>query len=97
MTNNFTTDLAAKLESSNWNTKLRRYKKNRVLTFREIKSNEPKITQKQISEQKVYSDSTIKRNRDDNIIDSPCNRKLYRQKKKQIKYFNNTSPDSYNK
>ena len=81
MTNNFTTDLAAKLESSNWNTKLRRYKKNRVLTFKEIKSNEPKLTQKRISEQIGYLDSTIKRYRDDNNIDSPCIRKLYRQKK----------------
>jgi len=40
-----------------------------MLKFMEIKSNEPKLTKKQMSKQLGYSDSTIKRYRDDIQID----------------------------
>ena len=50
----------------------------------ERKSNEPKLTQKQNSKQLGYPDSTIKRYRDDNQMDSPY------KKIKEEKYFNNS-------
>ena len=46
----------------------------------EIKSNEPKSTQKQICNQIGYSDSTIERFRDDIQMDSPYKRNKYRKK-----------------
>ena len=42
-----------------------------MLKLMEIKSNEIKLTQKQVFKQLGYSDSTFKRYRDDMIIDSP--------------------------
>ena len=48
--NNFTIDMATKSENSNSNSILRLYKQN-MLKFLEIKSNEPKLTQKQICNQ----------------------------------------------
>ena len=45
-----------------------------MLKFLEIKSNEPKITQKQTSDQLKFSDSTIKRYKDDIQMDSLYNR-----------------------
>ena len=51
-----------------------------MLKFVEIHSNEPKLTQKQISSQLGYSDSTIKRYRDDIQMDSPYKRNKYRKK-----------------
>ena len=42
-----------------------------MLKFMEIKSNEPKLKQKQICYQICFSDSTIKRYIDDISIDSP--------------------------
>ena len=78
--NNFTIDMAVKSENLNSNSKIRLYKQNMMLKFMEIKSNEPKLTQKQISSQLGYSDSTIKRYRDDIQMDSPYKRNKYRQK-----------------
>ena len=40
--------MAAKSETKNINSILQFYKQNMMLTFIEIKSNEPKLTQKQI-------------------------------------------------
>ena len=51
-----------------------------MLKIMEIKSNEPKLTQKQICNQSSYSDSTIKRYRDDISMDSPYERNKYRKK-----------------
>ena len=51
-----------------------------MLKFMEIKSNEHRITQKQICNQLGFSDSTIKRHRDDIQMDSPCIRNEYRKK-----------------
>ena len=50
----------------------------------EIKSNEPRLTQKEISRQLGFSDSTIKRYRDDINMDSPYNRKKYNRKNTKI-------------
>ena len=47
----------------------------------EIKSNEPKLTQKYICTQFGLSDSIIKRYRDDINMDSPYKRDKYRKEK----------------
>ena len=78
--NNFTTDMATKSEKLNSNSILRLYKQNMMLKFLEIKSNEPRLTQKQIFNQLGFSNSTIKRFRDDIRIDSPYKRSKYRKK-----------------
>ena len=49
--NNFTTDMAAKLENLTSNSKIRLYKQNMMLKFIEIKYNERRLTQKQICNQ----------------------------------------------
>ena len=41
-----------------------------------MKRNEPKLTQKEISKHLGFSDSTIKRYRDDVNMDSPYNKKI---------------------
>ena len=46
----------------------------------EIKSNEPRLTPKQTSKQLGYSDSTIKRYRDDINMDCPYNRYNYKKR-----------------
>ena len=74
--NSFTIDMAAKSETLNSNSVLQIYKPNMMINVMEIKYNEPKLTQIQISKQIGFSDSTIKRNRHDINIDSPCNRKI---------------------
>ena len=77
MNNIFTIDMAAKSESLNSKSILRLYKQNMMLKFMEIKSNEPKLTQKKIPKQLGFSDSTIKRYRDDIDMDSPYDRKKF--------------------
>ena len=57
--NNSTFDMAAKSENLYSNSILRLYKQNMMLKFMEIKSNETKLTQKEISNQLGFSDSTI--------------------------------------
>ena len=72
--NNFTIDMAATSENLNWNSVLRLYKQNMMLNFMNIKSNLPRLTQKQICNPLGVSDSTIRRYRDVNNMDSPYNR-----------------------
>ena len=69
--NNSATDMAAKSETLSWNSILRLNKQNMMWKFMEIKTNEPKLTQKEFSKQLGFSDSTIKRYRDDINTDSP--------------------------
>ena len=80
MNNNFTIDMAAKSESLNSKSILRLYKQSMMLKFMEIKYNEPKLTQKKIPKQLGFSDSTIKRYRDDIDMDSPYDRKKFKRK-----------------
>ena len=47
----------------------------------DIRSNNPRMTQKQICNQLGFSDSTIKRYRDDIKMNSPYNRNNYKKKK----------------
>ena len=72
--------MAAKSEKLNSNSIMRVYKQNAILKFMKIKSNEPKLTHKEISKQLDFSDTTIKRYRDDIKIDSPYNRNICRKK-----------------
>ena len=60
----------------------------------EIKSNHPKLTQKQISNQVRFSDSTLKRYRDDNSMDSPYNRKKFTKVWKKNTKTNTTITDT---
>ena len=71
--NDFTIDMASKSETLNSNSIIRLYKQNMFLKIIETKTNEPKLTQKGISKQLGFSDSTIKRYRNDIQIESPYN------------------------
>ena len=55
-----------------------------MLKFMELKSKEPKLTQEEISKHLGFSDSTIKRYRDDIKMDSPYNIKKYKKKLNEI-------------
>ena len=77
---NFNIDMAAISENLNSNSVLRLCKQNMMSEFMEIKSSEPKSTQKQFCSQLRVSDRTIERYRDDIKMDSPYSRKKYRKK-----------------
>ena len=81
MINKFTIDQLSKSETIDPNSVNRLYKINKMLDFMEIRSNNPRLTQKQICNQLGFSDSTIKRYRDDINMDSPYNRNNYKKKK----------------
>ena len=87
MNNRFTIDQLSKSETIDPNSISRLYKINKMLDFMEIRSNNPRMTQKQICNQLGTSDSTIKRYRNDINMDSPYNRNNYKRKKP------NKSPD----
>ena len=69
--NNFSIDMAAESEILNSNSILRLYKQKMMVKFMEIKLNDSELTQNEISKQLGYSDSNIKRYRDDINMDSP--------------------------
>ena len=79
--NKFNIDQLTKSESIDQNSINRLYKLNMMLDFVEIRSNNPRMTQKQICSQIGTSDSTIKRYRNDIAMDSPYNRNNYENKK----------------
>ena len=81
MNNRFTIDQLSKSETIDPNSINRLYKINKMLDFMEIRSNDPRMTQKQICNQLGTSDSTIKRYRNDINMDSPYNRNNYKRKK----------------
>ena len=81
MNNRFTIDQLSKSETIDPNSINRLYKINKMLDFMEIRSNNPRMTQKQICNQLGASDSTIKRYRNDINMDSPYNRNNYKRKK----------------
>ena len=80
MSNNFTIDQLTKSQSIDPNSINRLYKTNMMLNFMDIRSNNPRMTQKQICKELGTSDSTIKRYRDDIQMDSPYNRNKYKKK-----------------
>ena len=81
MNNKFTIDQLSKSETIDPNSINRLYKINKMLDFMEIRSINPRLTQKQICNQLGFSDSTIKRYRDDINMVSPYNRNNYKKKK----------------
>ena len=80
MSNNFTIDQLTKSQTIDPNSINRLYKLNMMLNFMDIRSNNPRMTQKQICKELGTSDSTIKRYRDDIQMDSPYNRSIYKKK-----------------
>ena len=68
---NFTIDMAAKSQTLNSSSKLRISRQNMMLNFMEIKSNEPKLTQEEISRQLGFSDGSSVQYRDDINMQSP--------------------------
>ena len=93
--NKFTLDQLTKAESIDPNSINRLYKLNMMLDFMEIRSNNPRMTQKEICNKIGTSDSTIKRYRNDIDMDSPYNRNNY--KKKKPKRSPNTTTENINK
>ena len=81
MNNKFTIDQLSKSETIDPNSINKLYKTNKMLDFMQIRSNNPRLNQKQICNQLGFSDSTIKRYRDDINMDSPYNRNNYKKKK----------------
>ena len=74
MNNNFTIDQLSKSETLDPNTENRLYKLNLMCRFMEIKGSEPRFSQTQICNQLGFSDSTIKRYRDNIHLNSPYKR-----------------------
>ena len=95
MNNRFTIDQLTKSESVDPNSINRLYKINKMLDFMEIRSNNPRMTQKQICNQLGTSDSTIKRYRNDINLDSPYRSNIY--KKKIIKKIPDTPTENFSK
>ena len=84
---NFSIDMVAKSEKLKSNSILLLDEQNIMLSFIEIETNVPKLTEKEFCNQLGFSDSTIKRYRDDINMDTPYNKK--KNKKKSSK--SNTS------
>ena len=82
MNNRFSYDNMIKSKSIQPNDLIRTYKLDRCCDFMELKYNNPRMTQKQICNQLGFSDSTIKRYRDDIKMDSPYRRNTTNKRKK---------------
>ena len=95
MDNKFTIDQLPKSETIHPNSINRLYKINKMLDFMEIRFNNPRLTQKQICNQLGFSESTIKRYRDDINMDSPYNRN--NNKKKKTKQLPDTKIENISK
>ena len=81
MNKRFSYDNIIKSQSIEPNDLIRTYKLDRCCDFMEEKYNNPRLTQKQICRQLGFSDSTIKRYRDDIKMDSPYRRNTNKKKK----------------
>ena len=71
MNNTFSLEQISKTGNLDANLILRQYKLDLMSRFMEMKSNNPKFTQKQISKELGFSDSTLKRYRNDINMQSP--------------------------
>ena len=80
MNKRFSYDNMIKSKSIEPNDLIRTYKLDRCCDFMEVKFNNPKLTQKQICKQLGFSDSTIKRYRDDIKMDSPYRKNTNKKK-----------------
>ena len=85
MNKRFSYDNIIKSQSIEPNDLIRTYKLDRCCDFMEEKYNNPRLTQKQICKQLGFSDSTIKRYRDDIKMDSPYRRNTNKKKKPKQK------------
>ena len=98
MNKRFSYDNMIKSKSIEPNDLIRTYKLDRCCDFMELKYNNPRMTQKEICKQLGFSDSTIKRYRDDIKMDSPyrsSNNKKKKPKQTPININNdNTKSDS---
>ena len=81
MNKRFSYDNIIKSQSIEANDLIRTYKLDRCCDFMEEKYINPRLTQKQICRQLGFSDSTIKRYRDDIKMDSPYRRNTNKKKK----------------
>ena len=81
MNKRFSYDNIIKSQSIEPNDLIRTYKLDRCCDFMEAKFNNPKLTQKEICKQLGFSDSTIKRYRDDIKMDSPYRKNTNKKKK----------------
>ena len=90
MNKRFSYDNIIKSRSIEANDVIRTYKLDRCCDFMELKYNNPKLTQKQICNQLGFSDSTIKRYRDDIKMDSPYNRNNYKKRRPKKEPDNTT-------
>ena len=80
MNKRFSYDNIIKSRSIEPNELIRTYKLDRCCDFMEEKFNNPRLPQKQICKQLGFSDSTIKRYRDDIKMDSPYRRNIHKKK-----------------
>ena len=71
MNNTFSLEQISKTGNLDANLILRQYKLDIMARFMEMKSNNPKLTQKQICKELGFSDSTVKRYRNDIKMASP--------------------------
>ena len=71
MNNTFSLEQISKTGNLDANLILRQYKLDIMARFMEMKSNNPKLTQKQICKELGFSDSTVKRYRNDIKMPSP--------------------------
>ena len=81
MNKRFSYDNITKSHSIHPNDLIRVYKLDRCCDFMEEKYNNPKLTQKEICKNLGFSDSTIKRYRDDIKMESPYRRNNNKKKK----------------
>ena len=81
MSKSFSYDKIIKSRSIEPNDLIRTYKLDQRCDFMEEKFNNPRWTQKQVCKQLGFSDSTIKRYRDDIKMDSPYRRNNHKKKK----------------
>ena len=95
MNKRFSYDNMIKSKSIEANDLIRTYKLDRCCDFMELKYNNPKMTQKQICNQLGFSDSTIKRYRDDINMNSPYRSNNYRKKK--IRKISDTPTENISK
>ena len=84
--------MPAKSPNLNAKSKLRIFKEKMLFKYMEKKSDESKLTQKQICIQLGFLESTIERYRDDIIMDSPYNRKKHRKKNNKSNSSINQTP-----
>ena len=95
MIKRFSYDNMIKSKSIEPNDLIRTYKLDRCCDFMELKYNNPRLTQKQICNQLGFSDSTIKRYRNDINMDSPYRSNNY--KKKKIRKIPDTPTENISK